>query len=130
MAQIADLNDNIPLPFEQTTMWTNADVMWIHHGKTDISKKDLALDVSSVGYYRYYIGPFMEKFQHKIAVVTVYLQSVIFKFRGGVCLGGGGGVGLEERKISPNTCKVGNGLVLLISVGMSIWPKWVNDLKC
>ena len=53
MAQIADLNDNIPLPFEKTTMWTQARVMWAHHGKTDISAKDLALDVSTAGYYRY-----------------------------------------------------------------------------
>ena len=52
MAQIADLNDNIPLPFEQTTMWTNAELMWIYHGKTDISKKDLALDVTTAGFYR------------------------------------------------------------------------------
>ena len=80
MAQIADLNDNIPLPFEQTTMWTNADVMWIHHGKTDTSKKDLALDVSSVGYYRYCVGPVKENILCKIAIVTVYLQSLLLKF--------------------------------------------------
>lgn len=53
IAQIRDLNDNLPLPFEQTTMWENADVIWMHHGKTDISPKDVALDLSSAGYYRY-----------------------------------------------------------------------------
>lgn len=52
IAQIDDLNDNLPLPYEQTTMWKNADVFWIHHGKTNISPKDLALDMSSAGYYR------------------------------------------------------------------------------
>lgn len=52
MAQIFDLNDNFPLPYEQTTMWKNAQVVWMHHGKTDISPKDLTLDISSSGYYR------------------------------------------------------------------------------
>lgn len=52
MAQIGDLNDNLPLPFEKTTMWNNADIIWTHHGKTNISPKDLALGLSSAGYYR------------------------------------------------------------------------------
>jgi len=52
IAQIQDLNDNFPLPYERTNMWSNADIVWIHHGKNDISPKDLALEMSSSGYYR------------------------------------------------------------------------------
>ncbi|KAL4227006.1 hypothetical protein ACF0H5_014982 [Mactra antiquata] len=52
IVEIGDLNDNIPLPYEQTTMWKNAQVVWIYHGKTDISSKDLALNMASSGYYR------------------------------------------------------------------------------
>ncbi|XP_060579853.1 protein DD3-3-like [Ruditapes philippinarum] len=39
MAQIGDLNDNFPLPYEQTTMWKNADVVWIFHGRQFIPQK-------------------------------------------------------------------------------------------
>ena len=31
------------------------------------------------------------------------------------------------KKIPPNTSKFGNGLILLIRVGKSIWLKWVNN---
>ncbi|XP_052266870.1 protein DD3-3-like [Dreissena polymorpha] len=52
IAQIGDRNDNLPLTFEKSTMWNNADIVWMHHGKTDISPKDLALEMASSGYYR------------------------------------------------------------------------------
>lgn len=69
MAQIADLNDNIPLPFEKTTMWTNAEIMWMHHGKTDISAKNLALDISTAGYYRCFKKAECSESQHANYIV-------------------------------------------------------------
>ncbi|XP_048739300.1 protein DD3-3-like isoform X2 [Ostrea edulis] len=52
IVQIADLNDNFPMPFERTTMWANANIRWIYHGKTDISPENLAVSMASAGYYR------------------------------------------------------------------------------
>ena len=53
MVQILDRNENYPAPFEQSTMWNNAEIKWIHHGKTGVQAKDLAVDLASAGYYRY-----------------------------------------------------------------------------
>lgn len=78
MAQLADMNENIPLTFEKTTMWTQAEVMWTHHGKTDISAKDLALDVSTAGYYRCFKKSSCPESQHKDYIVetkTTKLQN-------------------------------------------------------
>lgn len=50
---MADLNDNFPLPFEKSTMWNNANIRWIYHGKTDVSPENLAVSMASGGYYRY-----------------------------------------------------------------------------
>ncbi|XP_076469495.1 protein DD3-3-like [Babylonia areolata] len=52
MVQIRDRNDNFPVPFEQSRMWTNAEIKWIYHGKTGVQAKDLAVDLASAGYYR------------------------------------------------------------------------------
>lgn len=52
LVQILDANDNFPLPFEQSTMWTNALVKWIYHGETTVPAKDLAVDLATAGYYR------------------------------------------------------------------------------
>lgn len=51
MVQIRDLNDNYPVPFEQSNMWGNAEVKWIYHGKSSVSAKDLAVSMASSGYY-------------------------------------------------------------------------------
>ncbi|XP_060076266.1 protein DD3-3-like [Ylistrum balloti] len=51
MVQIKDLNDNYPVPFERSSMWQNAEVKWIYHGKTSVSSKDLAVSMASSGYY-------------------------------------------------------------------------------
>lgn len=48
-----DPNENYPVPFEQSTMWNNAEIKWIYHGKTGVQPKDLAVDLASAGYYRY-----------------------------------------------------------------------------
>ncbi|XP_045164197.2 protein DD3-3-like isoform X2 [Mercenaria mercenaria] len=69
MAEIGDLNDNFPLPYEQTTMWKNADVIWMYHGKTDISSKDLALNIASAGYYRCFKKSSCPETQHKDFIV-------------------------------------------------------------
>lgn len=52
LVQILDPNDNFPMPFEQNTMWTNAQVKWIYHGVTGVQPKDLAVDMATSGYYR------------------------------------------------------------------------------
>ncbi|KAK7102364.1 protein DD3-3-like [Littorina saxatilis] len=52
MVEILDPNDNYPVPFEQSTMWDTPVIKWIHHGKTGVQPKDLAVDLASAGYYR------------------------------------------------------------------------------
>lgn len=52
IVQIADLNDNFPMPFERSNMWNNANIRWIYHGKTDVSAENLAVTMASAGYYR------------------------------------------------------------------------------
>lgn len=49
---IADLNDNFPMPFERSTMWNNANIRWLYHGKTDVSAENLSVTMASAGYYR------------------------------------------------------------------------------
>ncbi|XP_041348276.1 protein DD3-3-like [Gigantopelta aegis] len=51
LVQILDRNENFPIPFEKTTMWTNAEVKWIYHMEQTVSPKDLALSMASSGYY-------------------------------------------------------------------------------
>jgi len=51
IVQISGLNENYPLPFEQSTMWTGAEIKWIYHGKTSVSASDLAVNLASSGYY-------------------------------------------------------------------------------
>ncbi|KAK3607200.1 hypothetical protein CHS0354_008884 [Potamilus streckersoni] len=52
LVQLRKLNDNFPLPFESTTMWNNADVMWIPYYAPGITADKLALNMASAGYYR------------------------------------------------------------------------------
>lgn len=52
IVQIRDLNDNFPLPYEQTSMWSAADVKWIFSEANSVSAKDLAVAMSSAGYYK------------------------------------------------------------------------------
>ncbi|KAK2171036.1 hypothetical protein NP493_1112g00003 [Ridgeia piscesae] len=51
LVQISDLNKNFPMPFENTTMWSNVEVVWIYHGKTELTSRDLALNMASSGYF-------------------------------------------------------------------------------
>ena len=51
MVQTSDDNSNFPLPFERTTMWENANVVWAYHGNTNMDAEDLALNMASSGYY-------------------------------------------------------------------------------
>ncbi|XP_052782188.1 protein DD3-3-like [Mya arenaria] len=74
MVQIGDLKDNFPLPYEQTTMWKNADIVWIHHKKTDISSKDLALEMSASGYYRCFKKSSCPESEHKDYIVETKTQ--------------------------------------------------------
>ena len=59
MVEILGPNENYPVPFEQSTMWNNAEIKWIHHGKTGVQAKDLAVDLASAGYYRYSLLAFV-----------------------------------------------------------------------
>jgi hypothetical protein len=52
LVQILDANENYPMPFESSNMWTNAQIKWIHHGVQGVQPKDLALDLATAGYYR------------------------------------------------------------------------------
>ena len=51
VVEIKDLNENYPLPYESTTMWENAEIKWIYHGRKGVKSKDLAINMASAGYY-------------------------------------------------------------------------------
>ncbi|XP_071960524.1 protein DD3-3-like [Antedon mediterranea] len=58
IVQIADALDNYPLPFDMTSMWQNANVIWMHTQDSsetqlpDIAAVDLAVSMASAGYYQ------------------------------------------------------------------------------
>ncbi|KAI0209873.1 Protein DD3-3 [Lamellibrachia satsuma] len=51
LVQISGLNENFPMPFENTTMWSNMEVVWIYHGVTQLKSRDTALNMASCGYF-------------------------------------------------------------------------------
>ena len=52
MVELTDRASNFPTPFEKSKLWAGVEVAWIYHDKKDISKKDLAINLASSGYYR------------------------------------------------------------------------------
>ncbi|KAK3102065.1 hypothetical protein FSP39_008504 [Pinctada imbricata] len=52
MVQIRTKNDNFPVPFEQSNMWNNSQIVWIYHGKNNINSRNLAVSMATSGYYR------------------------------------------------------------------------------
>ncbi|XP_013394675.1 protein DD3-3-like [Lingula anatina] len=52
IVQIGVLDENFPLTFNKTTLWKNAEVKWIYHGKNINTPKNLALNMASSGYYQ------------------------------------------------------------------------------
>ncbi|XP_071805956.1 protein DD3-3-like [Asterias amurensis] len=53
IVQMLNQLDNYPMPFEQSTMWTEATVKWIYFQDTpNITPKDLAVNIASSGFYQ------------------------------------------------------------------------------
>ncbi len=53
VVQLSDRLKNYPLSFENTTMWTNAQVKWIYFQDTpSISAKDLVINLATSGFYQ------------------------------------------------------------------------------
>lgn len=52
LLEMLDRSGNFPAPFEKSTMWNDVEVVWIYHGKKGLSKKDLAINMASSGYYQ------------------------------------------------------------------------------
>ena len=76
MVEILGPNENYPVPFEQSTMWNNAEIKWIHHGKTGVQAKDLAVDLASAGYYRYSLLAFVYTLnQHTGELISAWKMS-------------------------------------------------------
>lgn len=55
LVQINQRDQNFPTPFEFSDLWNNSKVLWIYHGKINVSPKDLATDMASAGYYRCFL---------------------------------------------------------------------------
>ncbi|GFO22633.1 protein dd3-3-like [Plakobranchus ocellatus] len=51
LVEMTDRSGNFPTPYEQSTMWDNVEVVWIYHGKKNLDKRDLAINMASSGYY-------------------------------------------------------------------------------
>jgi hypothetical protein len=60
LVQIRARDENYPYPYEQTTFWNNAKVLWSPMTKSGsaIRTDDLALYFASSGYYRLVISSF------------------------------------------------------------------------
>ena len=50
--QIRDSHENYPVPFENSTMWKDAEVVWIQQGVKDLDEKDLAVVLAYSGYFQ------------------------------------------------------------------------------
>jgi len=56
MAEMQTRDENYPVPYEQTTIWKNSDIMWIYYRNNNNkmpSKEDLAVNMASSGYYKW-----------------------------------------------------------------------------
>ncbi|XP_064604875.1 protein DD3-3-like [Liolophura sinensis] len=51
LVQIKDMNENYPMPFENSNLWTGAEIFWHHKGIMGVSAKDLAVSMATSGYY-------------------------------------------------------------------------------
>merc|ERR1719233_1195990 len=51
IVQMKDRLDNYPLPFEESTMWTDAEVKWNYLDAQTLAPMDLAVNMASSGYY-------------------------------------------------------------------------------
>lgn len=94
LVQISNLNENYPLPMEETSMWSAAEVFWIHHGKTGVSPKDLAVNMASSGYYTCInfadcsdqSGQSVEKknkLDNKLNIASASYEGAVLKFKAG-----------------------------------------------
>lgn len=52
IVEINKLDENFPVPFENSTMFKQAKVMWVYHGKTGLRPEDYAVNLASSGYYQ------------------------------------------------------------------------------
>jgi len=50
IVQIKSRDVSIPLTFENSNMFQNAEIKWIHNGQTDMAAEQLALDMATAGY--------------------------------------------------------------------------------
>ena len=55
VAELANRDENFPVPFDQTTLWANTEIVWspyqLANGQNP-SAQDLAINMASSGYYR------------------------------------------------------------------------------
>ncbi|XP_067928510.1 protein DD3-3-like [Watersipora subatra] len=55
VAEMADLLENFPVPYENSTLWKNSEVIWMSEalsGGNSLSAEDLAVSMSSAGYFK------------------------------------------------------------------------------
>ncbi|CAH1783890.1 unnamed protein product [Owenia fusiformis] len=52
IVEILDRNDNFPIPFENTNMWTGAEIKWVPNAGKTVTAEDLAVNMASSGYYQ------------------------------------------------------------------------------
>lgn len=74
VAELADLSENFPVPYENSTLWANTEIIWSPHllnGNAKPSQEDLAVNMASAGYYRL-VSAFVQLY---IAVSTIEKRS-------------------------------------------------------
>lgn len=50
MVQTRDPNENFPVPFENSTLWERATVVWSYHGNA-MTAQELALNLASSAFF-------------------------------------------------------------------------------
>ncbi|KAK3607198.1 hypothetical protein CHS0354_008882 [Potamilus streckersoni] len=97
LVQLRRLNDNFPLPFESTTMWNNAEAMWVPYSAPGITAEEVALNMASSGYYRCmttsrctekdnldYIVETRTKLQNQLNNAPASYEGAVLRFRKGI----------------------------------------------
>ena len=52
IVQIRDLNENYPVPYENSTMWQDAEVVWIQQNFKNPNDREIAIILASSGYFQ------------------------------------------------------------------------------
>ncbi|KAL5014550.1 hypothetical protein ScPMuIL_008820 [Solemya velum] len=84
LVQINDLNTNFPTPYKNTSMWKGVEVKWFHNSDLTLSEQDLAISMSTAGYYSCLEGNCEDSVKNGRSVVNQLLDNAPASYGGAV----------------------------------------------